>query len=141
MPFLTAARECALALMETAERLGTALPQFTLDAPTERQLTVLLPELDAVGRKVFQTVTLLQTAQGVRLDTIDQSAVMRGSVDQIAALLRRLNRIVITLRSSCEHDPQCRGAYILIAEAAVKILGPFNRARDAALHRPGTSFS
>jgi len=54
--------------------------------------------------------------------------ILRWLADDIS----QIHQLVTSLEAASLLDPECSSAYVLVAESAVNILNPFNRARAAA---------
>jgi len=130
--FLGDAQDCASAMMEMAQYVQNELPNVKIEGPTLSKLTALLPEIAGAGRTLHETVALLYALQLPAGAKIDQRGLIQGALQRTSTLLLSLNEIVGSLSESSKHDQTRSLAFVLVAESAVNILNPFNRASAAA---------
>jgi hypothetical protein len=135
---LRCARKCALAMIETAEYLGTVLPQVRIEEPALSHIALILPELDSIGRKLFQVVSLSRTLRLAPISIVDQQILIAEALEQVSEVMLRMNRIVMTLPRAAEQDAELGEAFVLLAGSTMKILNPFERTREAARGLFGT---
>lgn len=135
---LREARNCALAMMDAAEFLGGTLSHVHVDEPARSQLTALLPDLDMTGRDLFGAVSLLRSPRSASMRRIDQHDLIGRSLDAVADVMLKLNRVVISLTGLAGRDTARGEAFVLIAESTMTILAPFERARESATTLFGT---
>lgn len=129
---MSEARECAMALLESGDFIQRELTNVRMDDATRASAAKLCSQL--IGTKhdiiheLFDLDELLRG--GVDEDTI------HSRIDRIRRWLfndvSQMHELVTTLASAVERDPECGGAYILVAESATNILRPFKRAIAAA---------
>lgn len=132
LQFLGDAQDCAAAMLEMAEYVQNELQNVKVDEPTRSKLTTLLPEIAGAGRTLHETVALLYALQLPAGQKLDQRGLIQNALQHTSTLLLSLNEIVGRLSESSNRDPSQSLAFVLVAESAVNILNPFNRASAAA---------
>ena len=126
------ARKCAAAMLESGTYIGRELPNVRMDEPVRVATVELCSRL--VGTKhdiiheLFELDELL--ASGASDERI--KSVIARIIDWLWEDIQRMHEIVTTLEAATHREPDDGGAYILVAECAVNILNPFNRAKEAA---------
>ena len=126
------ARNCASAMLESGTFIGRELPNVRMDEPV-RVATVeicshLLGTKHDIIHELFEIDELL--ANGASDKRIMSAIAL--IIDWLWEDIQRMHEIVTTLEASTHREPDYGGAYILIAECAMNILNPFNRAKEAA---------
>ncbi len=130
--FLSEARVCAVAMMDTAKYVQDELHNVSIEEPTLSKLLALLPEIAGTGRTVYETVALLHALQLPAGKNIDQRGLIQQVIERTSSILLSLNEIVGKLSEASQQDPSRSPAFILLAESAVNIFTPFHRASAAA---------
>jgi len=126
------ARSCAMAMQESGTYIRSELPNVRMAADLVAQAKSLCDDLIGTSFDVIPELLELDDllAYGGSEEDIESAIelFMRWLSDDI----RKMGELVMKLRAAAEHDPECEGSYILVAECALNVLEPFNRARAAA---------
>lgn len=129
---MSEAQQCAMAMLDSGTYIQRELPNVRMDDATRASAAELCSQL--IGTKhdiiheLFELDELLR--DGATDDRIASAAdlIIRWLWDDI----QQMHQLVTTLEAATRTQPDDGGAYILVAESAVNILNPFNRAKAAA---------
>lgn len=132
LTLMSEARRCAFAMLENANFIQQELPKVHMDEATRASAVKLCSQLIGTKHDIIHEVSELDELIRDRApeDRIDSVAVR--IVQWLWADIAEMHKLVRTLEAAAQSDPQCGSAYILVAESAVNILIPFNRAKAAA---------
>ena len=129
---LNEAHTCAMAMLDSGTYIERELPNVRMDEPIRAVASELCSQLIGTKHDIIHELSELD-------DLLTNGATDERIVSAVALIIRwlwddirQIHELVTMLQASSEIDPACGGAYILVAESAVNILNPFNRAKEAA---------
>ncbi len=129
---MTAARDCALVMLESATYIQRELPNVQMDdsirATTEELCSALVGTKHDMFTEAFELDELL-AAEASESDILVR---VNRIVQWLWQDVERMHQLVTALESASKRDPAFGLAYLLIAESATNILQAFNRTRAAA---------
>ena len=131
-------RKCALAMLESGTYMERELPNVCMNESVRVAAAELCSQLIGTKHDIFHELFELDEllTTGAPDDQIKSAIalIIRWLWDDI----RQMHELVTSLEAAAKNDPACGSAYILVAESAVNILNPFNRAKEAADLLTGT---
>ncbi len=131
-------RKCALAMLESGTYMERELPNVRMDVSVRAAAAELCSQFIGTKHDIFHELFELDEllAAGAPDDRIKSAItlIIRWLWDDI----RLMHELVTSLDAAAKKDPACGSAYILVAESAVNILNPFNRAKETADLLTGT---
>jgi hypothetical protein len=124
--------ECARWMVDSAIFITSELPNVQIDDSLRAATTTLCSHLVDAKQNAVNGIHGLDEL--LRDDPSDERIMwsVRFIVSGLRHAIVRMHELVESLRAAAERDPACSGAYILVAESAVNIMKPFNRASAAA---------
>jgi len=124
--------KCAMAMLENGTYIERELPNVRMDEAVLAAANELCSQLVGTKHDIIHELSELD-------DLLNDGATDERIVSAVALIIRwlwddihRMHQLVTTLRVAADRDPECVSAHILVAESAVNILNPFNRAKAAA---------
>ena len=126
------AHRCAMAMLDSGTYIERELPNVSMDDTVRAAASELCSQLIGSKHDIIHELSELD-------DLLTEGATDERIASAVALIIRwlwddihQIHELVTTLQAAAENDPACGSAYILVAESAVNILNPFNRAKEAA---------
>ena len=129
---MTEARNCAMAMLDSGTYIERELPNVRMDDAARTMATALCSQL--IGTKHDIIHELFELDELLSSDASDDrvasavALIIQWLWDDIC----QMHELVTTLEAATHGQADDGGAYLLVAESAVNILNPFNRAKAAA---------
>ena len=130
---MSAARDCAMVMLETADYIQAELPNVQIDkalqSRTKTVCSALIGTKHDVISELFEIDDLLSPGGA-------SSSEIASRLDRIIRWLWEdvsgMHKLVMALDSAKKRNPAFALAYVLVAESATNVLNAFNRTRAAA---------
>lgn len=126
------ARACAMALLDSGIYIQSELSNVRIEEALRATTLELCSQLIGTKHDIVHELSELDEllSHGASDEAVAQEValIIRWLWDDIS----QMHELVIKLAAAAHRDPACSSAYILVAESAVNILNPFNRAKAAA---------
>jgi hypothetical protein len=130
---MSAARDCAMVMLETADYIQAELPNVQIDkalqSRTKKVCSALIGTKHDVISELFEIDDLLSPGGA-------SSSEIASRLDRIIRWLWEdvsgMHKLVMALDSAKKRNPAFALAYVLVAESATNVLNAFNRTRAAA---------
>lgn len=130
---MSAARDCAMVMLETADYIQAELPNVQIDKAlqslTKTVCSALIGTKHDVISELFEIDDLLSPGGA-------SSSEIASRLDRIIRWLWEdvsgMHKLVMALDSAKKRNPAFALAYVLVAESATNVLNAFNRTRAAA---------
>jgi hypothetical protein len=136
---MSAARQCALTMLESALFIARELPALRLSDALRKQVQEACGGLTAtkhdIDTEVEELWELLATGAGQPAAARRLERMHRWLGEDVA----RMHTLVTALEEASSQDAALSAAYVLVAESAVNILESFERAGDAIRLVAGSS--
>jgi hypothetical protein len=129
--FISAAESCAHEMLSTASYIEGELPSLRLPPPYVKSIAEVCSSLVGTKHDVISELHELGELSADRASETVQDRVERIHA-WLGEELPKLHKLVKSLESASQSQPEIGTAYILVAESAVNILMSFGKVTDAA---------
>lgn len=126
------AHACAMAMLDSGLYVQKELPNVRMEEALRASTLELCSQLIGTKHDIIHELSELD-------DLLRDGATNEAVAQKVALIIRwlwddisQIHELVTKLEAAAHRDPACGSAYILVAESAVNILNPFNRAKTAA---------
>lgn len=121
-----------MTMLESGTYIQRELPKVRIDEAIRATVLELCSRL--IGTKHDVVHELSELDDLLSNDATDETVTRKTSliIHWLWEDIGQMHEIVTQLEAVAHEDPACGSAYILVAESAVNILHPFNRAKTAA---------
>lgn len=126
------ARSCAMAMLESGTYIRRELPNVRMAPELLARATVLCDDLIGTNFDVIPELRELDDLLAYGGSEEDIASAIQLFMGWLSDDIQKLGELVMKLRVAAGNDPECERAHILVAECAMNVLEPFNRAREAA---------
>ena len=130
---ISAARDCAMIMMETANYIQAELPNVQIDGPLQSQAeevcSALIGTKHDVISELFELGDLLRPAGASSPEIASR---LNRVIGWLWEGISRTHELVMALDSAKNQNPSFALAYVLAAESATSIINAFNRTKAAA---------
>jgi hypothetical protein len=130
---MSAARDCAMIMLETANYVKAELPNVPMDealqSEAEKVCGALIGTKHDVISELFELGDLLRPAGAASSEIASRlNRVIRWLGEDVS----RMQELVMALDSAKKQNSDFALAYVLVAESATNIINAFNRTKAAA---------
>lgn len=131
--FLTAARHCAMQMMENATYIQKHLPGLEAPEGTAERIRAVCDSLTATKHDVFTELSELAEAAHAAGSCLNLEPRRERIRRWLFEPLAEMDEVVRALEAAAAHDPAFSLAFLLMSESAVNILTAFNAVPDEGM--------